>query len=67
MDIGECMICLGIGFILLSIIRIIFTWEFVVVVMFFWLCYKIEVVYQNQKIITNNQHNLEKLIKKEIK
>lgn len=66
MNTAECIVCLIIGFILLSLIRLFCTWECVVVIMFFWLCYKIEVVYQNQKIITTNQSNLEKLIKKEI-
>lgn len=55
-----------IGFILICLIQIVTTWEFCFVIMFFWLCYKIEVVYQNQKIITINQSNLEKLIRKEI-
>lgn len=67
MNMTSCLVCLTIGFLLLCLVRLISTWEFTVVVMFFWLCYKIEIVYRNQKIITINQSNLEKLIKKEIK
>lgn len=67
MDIADYMLCIISGFILLCLIRLLTTWEFTAIVMFFWLCYKLELVYQNQKIITTNQSNLEKLIKKEIK
>ena len=66
MGIADSILCGIGGFLLLAVICCITTWEFTLVVMFFWLCYKIDVVYQNQKIITTNQSNLEKLIKKEL-
>lgn len=66
MDIADNLLCLIAGFILLVAIYHIVSWEFTVIVMFFWLCYKIELVVENQKIITTNQSNLEKLIKKEL-
>lgn len=67
MDIADYLLCLIIGFLLLCIIRSFFTWESTVVVMFFWLCYKFEIIVKNQMIITTNQNNLEKLIRGEIK
>lgn len=67
MEITGNILCLIAGFILLVAIYHIVSWEFTVVVMFFWICYKIEIVVENQKIITTNQSNLEKLIRKEIK
>lgn len=63
MDIADNMLCVFGGFILLIAIHKIISWEFTVVVMFFWICYKIEIVVFNQKIITTNQYNLEKNIK----
>ena len=66
MDVADYLLCLITGFILICIIRLFTTWEFTVVVMFFWLCLKIELVYDNQKTISENQVNLEKLIKKEL-
>ena len=67
MDIKDSLLFFTAGLILLTTIYQIVSWKFTVVVMFFWLCYKFDVVYQNQKIITTNQSNLEKLIRKEIK
>ena len=55
MEITSSLLCLIAGFILLAVIYHITSWELTVVVMFFWLCYKIEIVVENQKIITNNQ------------
>jgi hypothetical protein len=70
MDIVDNILCIIAGFILLVAICNIVSWQFTVVVMFFWLCFKVELVYGNQKKITNNQKtisenqvNLEKTIK----
>ena len=60
------MLGFAVGLILLGIIRINTSWECTVVVMFFWLCYVLGNLLSNQKIITVNQQNLEKLIRKEI-
>ena len=72
MDIADCGLCAIGGFLLLCVICLITSWELTVMVMFFWLCFKIELAYENQKKITYNQKNisenqvnLEKLIKKE--
>jgi hypothetical protein len=71
MDIVDNILCIIAGFILLVAICNIVSWQFTVVVMFFWLCFKVELVYGNQKKITNNQKtisenqvNLEKLLNK---
>lgn len=72
MDIADCGLCAIGGFLILCVICLIISWELTIVVMFFWLCFKIELAYENQKKITKNQKTIidnqviiEKIIRKE--
>ena len=54
-DIIEHFLCIIAGFILLCLVYQLTTWELTAIVMFFWLCYKIDIVYYNQRKIVENQ------------
>lgn len=54
-DITEHFLCIIAGFILLCLVYQLTTWELTVIVMFFWLCYKIDNAYYNQRKIIENQ------------
>ena len=51
-----------IGFIILIVISSLISWEIAVIVMFFWLCIKTNIICSNQEIITDNQRELETLL-----